>query len=136
MKLLGDNCAVFGIVRDTACVEDIYRGLDFLQHRGQQFCGIATYDGGRIYLITHYGQVGNTFNSHELETFKGNMGIGHVSLKERQPMMWQGAVGEIAVAFSGNIINSEELLTEMKDRGKWLIWFEPLLPSLRLKFRY
>lgn len=118
MKLMGDNCGVFGIVKDTDCVEDIYRGLDFLQHRGQQFCGIATYDGKRIYLITHYGQVGNTFTSHELETFKGNMGIGHVSLKERQPMMWQGAVGEIAVVFSGNIINSEALLAEMKDRGE------------------
>jgi amidophosphoribosyltransferase len=118
MKSIGDNCGVFGIVKETDCVEDIYRGLDFLQHRGQQFCGIATYDGGRIYLITHYGQVGNTFTSHELETFKGSMGIGHVSLKERQPMMWQGAVGEIAVAFSGNIINSEDLLTEMKDRGE------------------
>jgi amidophosphoribosyltransferase len=118
MKSMVENCGIFGIVRDTDCVEDIYRGLDFLQHRGQQFCGIATYDGSRIYLITHYGQVGNTFTSRELETFKGNMGIGHVSLKERQPMMWQGAVGEIAVAFSGNIINSEELLEEMKDRGE------------------
>ena len=118
MKSIGDNCAVFGIVKETDCVEDIYRGLDFLQHRGQQFCGIATYDGKRIYLITHYGQVGNTYTSHELETFKGNMGIGHVSLKDRQPMMWQGAVGEIAVAFSGNIINSRALLTEMKDRGE------------------
>jgi len=118
MKSTGDNCAVFGIVKETECVEDIYRGLDFLQHRGQQFCGIATYNGKRIYLITHYGQVGNTFTSHELETFRGNMGIGHVSLKERQPMMWQGAVGEIAVAFSGNIINSEALLGEMKERGE------------------
>ena len=118
MKSIGDNCGVFGIVKETNCVEDIYRGLDFLQHRGQQFCGIATCGGGRIHLITHYGQVGNTFTSHELETFKGNMGIGHVSLKERQPMMWQGAVGEIAVAFSGNIINSKALLTKMKDRGE------------------
>ncbi|OPL11412.1 MAG: hypothetical protein AVO38_04460 [delta proteobacterium ML8_D] len=118
MNAMGENCGVFGIVRDTDCVEDIYRGLDFLQHRGQQFCGIATYDGNRIHVITHYGQVGNTFASHELETFKGSMGIGHVSLKERQPMMWQGAVGEIAVAFSGNIINNEELLKEMKDRGE------------------
>ncbi|RLB28259.1 MAG: amidophosphoribosyltransferase [Deltaproteobacteria bacterium] len=118
MKSIGDNCGVFGIAKETDCVQDIYRGLDFLQHRGQQFCGIATYDGKRIYLITHYGQVGNTFNPHELETFKGNIGIGHVSLKERQPMMWQGAVGEIAVAFSGNIINSEALLEEMKDRGE------------------
>jgi amidophosphoribosyltransferase len=118
MKSIGDNCGVFGIAKETDCVQDIYRGLDFLQHRGQQFCGIATYDGKRIYLITHYGQVGNTFTPHELETFKGNIGIGHVSLKERQPMMWQGAVGEIAVAFSGNIINSEALLEEMKDRGE------------------
>jgi amidophosphoribosyltransferase len=118
MKSMGDNCGVFGIVKEEDCVEDIYKGLDFLQHRGQQFCGIATYDGKRIYLITHYGQVGNTFTSQGLETFKGTMGIGHVSLKERQPMMWQGAVGEIAVAFSGNIINSEELLEEMKDRGE------------------
>jgi len=62
--------------------------------------------------------VGNTFTSNELETFKGSIGIGHVSLKERQPMVWQGAVGEIAVAFSGNIINSEALLKEMKDRGE------------------
>jgi amidophosphoribosyltransferase len=118
MKSTGDNCAVFGIVEETECVEDIYRGLDFLQHRGQQFCGIATYNGKRIHLITHYGQVGNTFTSHELETFRGTMGIGHVSLKERQPMMWQGAVGEIAVAFSGNIINSEALSGEMKERGE------------------
>jgi amidophosphoribosyltransferase len=118
MRRIGDNCGVFGIVKDTDCVEDIYRGLDFLQHRGQQFCGIATYDGNRIYLITHFGKVGNTYTSHELETFKGSMGIGHVSLKERQPMMWQGAVGEIAVAFSGNILNSEALLAEMKDRGE------------------
>ncbi|GAF75446.1 unnamed protein product, partial [marine sediment metagenome] len=58
MKSIGDNCGVFGIVKETDCVEDIYRGLDFLQHRGQQFCGIATYDGQRIYQITHYGQVG------------------------------------------------------------------------------
>ena len=118
MKSIGDNCGVFGIVKGADCVEDIYRGLDFLQHRGQQFCGIATCGGGRIRLITHYGQVGNTFSSHELETFKGNMGIGHVSLKERQPMVWQGAVGEISVAFSGNIINSEALLTEMKEKGE------------------
>ena len=118
MKQIGDNCAVFGIIKDEDCADDIYKGLDFLQHRGQQFCGIATFNGKRIFLITHYGQVRNTFTSQELDGFKGNMGIGHVSLKERQPMMWQGAVGEIAVAFSGNIINSKDLLKEMKDRGE------------------
>jgi amidophosphoribosyltransferase len=114
---MGDNCGVFGITEETPCVNDIFQALDFLQHRGQQFCGIATYDETRIRMITHYGTASHTFTPHELETFKGTMGIGHVSLKERQPMMWQGAVGEIAVAFSGNITNSEALLTEMKERG-------------------
>lgn len=118
MKPTGDNCAVFGIIKDEDCADDIYKGLDFLQHRGQQFCGIATFNGKRIFLITHYGLVRNTFAPQELDGFKGNMGIGHVSLRERQPMMWQGAVGEIAVAFSGNIINSKDLLKEMKDRGE------------------
>ena len=33
MNLLGDNCGVFGIVEETPCVNDIYRALDFLQHR-------------------------------------------------------------------------------------------------------
>ena len=117
MIRMGDNCGVFGIAEETPCVNDIYRALDFLQHRGQQFCDIATFDETRIRMITHYGTAGHTFTPHELETFKGTMGIGHVSLKERQPMMWQGAVGEIAVAFSGNITNSKALLTEMMERG-------------------
>jgi amidophosphoribosyltransferase len=117
MILMGDNCGVFGIAEETQCVNDIFQALDFLQHRGQQFCGIATFEETRIRMITHYGTAGHTFTPRELETFQGSMGIGHVSLKERQPMMWQGAVGEIAVAFSGNIINNQALLTEMKERG-------------------
>ena len=112
-----DNCGVFGISSNTECVHDIYNGLDFLQHRGQEYCGIATF-GDKIHMVTHYGKVAMTFNDQELAYLKGTRGIGHVSLWERQPMTWQSQLGEIAVAFSGNIINADQLLKELKNQGK------------------
>jgi amidophosphoribosyltransferase len=117
MKSVRDNCGVFGIYSDSECVIDIYQGIDFLQHRGQEYCGLATFDG-KIHQTTHHGKVANTFTDQELSHLTGTWGIGHVSLWERQPVMWQSRVGEIAVAFSGNLINSTELVEEMKSRGQ------------------
>jgi len=111
-----DNCGVFGIYSTRPCVYDIYNGLDFIQHRGQEYCGIATYDG-RIHQVTHHGKVGNSFSAQDLSYLHGNWGIGHVSLWERQPMSWQAKVGDISLAFSGNIINAEELIAELKRQG-------------------
>ena len=117
MKSVQENCGVFGLYSTDECVQDIYQGIDFLQHRGQQYCGISTF-GERMHQVTHYGKVANTFTDQELGYLKGTWGIGHVSLKERQPVMWESRLGEIAVGFSGNIVNSEELIKEMLDRGK------------------
>jgi amidophosphoribosyltransferase len=143
MREIQENCAVFGIYSKRECVGYIYRGIDFLQHRGQEYCGISTYDPGQtdatqmdlipsrekeydgdssfgreINHATHHGKVIDNFSDEELRGLKGRWGIGHVSLRERQPMKWQSRLGEIAVAFSGNVINSEELMQEMMDRGK------------------
>jgi len=143
MKSMQDNCGVFGIYSKQDCVYDIYRGIDFLQHRGQEYCGISTFDqvvdrekqidffrnrdddevwdttpGDQINHVTHHGKVINTFTDEELRSLTGRWGIGHVSLWERQPMKWHSRLGEIAVAFSGNVMNSAELMQEMMDRGK------------------
>lgn len=42
MDEIRDNCGVFRIYAKTDCVNDIYNGLDFLQHRGQEYCGIGS----------------------------------------------------------------------------------------------
>jgi len=143
MKSIRENCGLFGLYSQRDCVHDIYQGIDFLQHRGQEYCGISTYSyntkrmkqidfletqkeerdsdisfGKEINHVTHHGKVINTFTDEELQTLKGHWGIGHVSLWERQPMKWQTRLGEIAVAFSGNVINADELMKEMMDRGK------------------
>ena len=117
MKSLQDNCGVFGLCSDTECVHDIFQGIDFLQHRGQEYCGISTFDGN-IRQVTHYGKVAGTFTDNDLEYLEGTRGIGHVSLWERQPVRWQCQLGEIAVAFSGNVLNAGELIAGMKARGK------------------
>ncbi len=113
---IGDNCGIFGVYSRRACVQDIYNGLDFLQHRGQEFCGIAAFED-RIRQTTHHGRAANAFTDQELDYLKGSWGIGHVSLKERQPMNWQTRMGDISLAFSGNIINSATLIHDMKNQG-------------------
>lgn len=117
MKSLQDNCGLFGLDSDGQCVHEILQGIDFLQHRGQQFCGISTFDAV-IRQVTHHGKVANTFKDEDLRYLEGTKGIGHVSLWERQPVRWQSQLGEIALAFSGNIINAKELVAEMQERGK------------------
>jgi len=116
MSEVKDNCGVFGIYSQCPCVYDVYNGIDFLQHRGQEYCGIATFDR-HIHQVTHHGKVGNSFTEQDLLYLKGNWGIGHVSLWERQPMAWQSRLGNISVAFSGNVINAEEIIAAMKDQG-------------------
>ncbi len=117
MKSLQDNCGVFGLYSDAQCAHDIFQGIDFLQHRGQEYCGISTFDGS-IRQVTHYGKVAATFTYEELNYLQGTWGIGHVSLWERQPVKWQCQLGEIAVAFSGNVLNADALVADMKARGK------------------
>jgi len=113
----GENCGIFGIYSNVECAGDIYRGIDFLQHRGQEYCGISTFDGS-LHHMTHHGKVINMFTDEEIKGLRGRWGIGHVSLWERQPMKWQTQVGEIAVAFSGNVMNAEALMKDMMHRGK------------------
>ncbi|MBN2567866.1 MAG: amidophosphoribosyltransferase [Deltaproteobacteria bacterium] len=142
MRLLKDKCGIFGIYSTSDCVLDIYRGIDFLQHRGQEYCGISTFDDSseretqidfleilneenddsafnrEINHVTHHGKIIDSFTDRELINLKGKWGIGHVSLWERQPMKWQTKDGEVSIAFSGNVINSDELMKEMMNRGK------------------
>jgi len=91
--------------------------IDFLETQKEERDSDISF-GKEINHVTHHGKVINTFTDEELQTLKGHWGIGHVSLWERQPMKWQTRLGEIAVAFSGNVINADELMKKMMDRGK------------------
>ena len=112
-----DNCGIVGIYSKENCVNDIYLGIDFLQHRGQEYCGIATVRNNEISLITHRGRVGERFTELEFQSLAGNFGIGHVSLRDRQPLRLETNLGSFAACFSGNIINADELFLDLKRKG-------------------
>ncbi len=118
-RILNENCGIFGLYAvDTSSTvaKNIYYGIFKLQHRGQKYCGIASY-GNDINLITHKGFVRHTFSSDDLDSMDGNFGIGHTSLKERQPIILISKIGKFAIAFSGNIINGMQLRKELEQKG-------------------
>ena len=59
----------------------IYYGLFALQHRGQESCGIAVSDtsGPKGLVLSHKGMglCNEVFTPEDLESMKGNIGVGH-----------------------------------------------------------
>jgi len=117
-----DNCGVFGFFGKENCAKKINLALHFLQHRGQQYCGISTSNGKKVAIQSHKGRVYGSFSREDFEQLRGNFGIGHVSLMDRQPMTLHSKLGDFSICFSGNISNSKELITELKEKGHsfWL----------------
>ena len=73
-----EECGVFGIsdIEDASALTAL--GLHALQHRGQEGCGIVTFDGKQYYSEKRFGLVGDNFNKEKiLEKLKGNYAIGH-----------------------------------------------------------
>ena len=93
-------------------------GLHALQHRGQEGCGIVTFDGEKYYSEKRFGLVGDNFNKEKvLKNLKGNHAIGHNrysttgenTLRNIQPFFADTNAGGIGVAHNGNLTNSISL---------------------------
>lgn len=110
-------CGIFAVssVKDNI-IDDLFLGTFYLQHRGQQYCGLSTFAGEGIKIRTHRGMVRETFND-DLAGMDGQMGIGHAALKDRQPIKLDSKMGEFTICFEGNVINIAELTEELKKQG-------------------
>ncbi|MFH1386266.1 MAG: amidophosphoribosyltransferase [bacterium] len=110
-------CGIFAISSAKEnIVDDLFIGTFYLQHRGQRYCGLSTWAGDGIKVKTHRGLVRAAFES-DLGELDGKMGIGHTSLKDRQPIKLDSKMGEFTICFEGNIINAAELTDELKKQG-------------------
>ncbi len=112
---LREECGVFGVFgsRDAAALTAL--GLHALQHRGQEACGIVTFDGQRFHSERRLGLVGDGLNEQDvIERLKGDVAIGHVrysttgepALRNVQPLFADLYSGGFAVAHNGNITNA------------------------------
>ena len=110
-----EECGVFGIsnFEDASALTAL--GLHALQHRGQEGCGIVSYDGKKYYSEKRYGLVGDNFNNEKvLKKLPGNFAIGHnrysttggTTLRNIQPFFADTHAGGIGVAHNGNLTNA------------------------------
>ena len=110
-----EECGVFGIsnCEDAAALTAL--GLHALQHRGQEGCGIVSYDGKKYYSEKRFGLVGDNFNNEKvLKNLEGNFAIGHNrysttgnnTLRNIQPFFADTHAGGIGVSHNGNLTNA------------------------------
>ena len=123
---LKEECGVFGIsnTRDASALTAL--GLHALQHRGQEGCGIVSFDGKKYYSEKRFGLVGDNFNKEKvLNNLKGNYAIGHNrysttgnnTLRNIQPFFADTNAGGIGVAHNGNLTNSISLRKRLVEEG-------------------
>jgi len=121
-----EACGVFGIYAPgEAAARVTFFALYALQHRGQESAGIAVSDGHSAALYKDMGLVSQVFNEEKLRPLKGHIAIGHVRYStadasrpvSAQPFLLESALGPIAVAHNGNLVNHEDLRQELFERG-------------------
>ena len=123
---LKEECGVFGIsnIKDASALTAL--GLHALQHRGQEGCGIVSFDGEKYYSEKRFGLVGDNFNKEKvLNNLKGNYAIGHNRysttgnniIRNIQPFFADTNAGGIGVAHNGNLTNSISLRKKLVNEG-------------------
>jgi amidophosphoribosyltransferase len=101
-------------------LDDLFWLTFYQQHMGEEYAGLATYDGGNINIRTHRGLFRPTFNQ-DLRGLEGTMGIGYCG-DNREPILVDTKFGEFAACYSGNIINRDELVERLKTGGHSFAW--------------
>ena len=123
---LKEECGVFGISNSVDASALTALGLHALQHRGQEGCGIVSYDGQKYYSEKRFGLVGDNFNKQKvLKGLPGNYAIGHnrysttgdTTLRNIQPFFADTNTGGIGVAHNGNLTNAITLRKKLVEDG-------------------
>lgn len=107
---------VFGIVSSENCASDLFKGTFYLQHRAQDYCGLALNDKDGLRDYTHKGLIKQQFPKQFIKKLSGTSGIGCVS-DNRQPVSEFNRIGGIITGFDGNLLNCQALKDLLLKRG-------------------
>ncbi len=112
---LREECGVFGISNHVDASALVALGLHALQHRGQEGCGIVSFDGKNYHSEKRQGLVGDHFtNNDTIQKLPGKFAIGHnrysttgeTSLRNIQPFFADLHMGGLSIAHNGNLTNA------------------------------
>ena len=120
------ECGVFGVWNIAEATAITALGLHALQHRGQEACGIASFDGQLFHTERHMGHVGEAFSGTDLvHRLPGRYALGHTRyatagasvLRNVQPMFADLEASGIAIAHNGNLTNFRALHSQLVAEG-------------------
>ncbi len=123
---LREECGIFGISNHDDSSALVALGLHALQHRGQEGCGIVSYDGKNYHSEKRQGLVGDHFTKGDvIKKLPGNFAIGHnrysttgeTSLRNIQPFFADLHGGGISIAHNGNLTNALSLRDSLVKGG-------------------
>jgi amidophosphoribosyltransferase len=119
-------CGIFGIYAPGREVARIaHFGLLALQHRGQESAGIAVSDEAQLTVLRDMGLVAQVFTEETLRGLDGQAAIGHTRYSttgatlwtNAQPSVQHGDGRAVAIAHNGNLTNTAELRSELREAG-------------------
>jgi len=122
-----DACGVFGVWAPGEEVAKLtFYGLYALQHRGQESAGIAVSDGHNITVFKDMGLVSQVFTESALESLVGYIAIGHTRYSTTGSSCWDNAqptfrataTGHLALSHNGNLTNTHELSSRLREVRK------------------
>lgn len=121
-----EECGVMAVWNHPDAAQLTYLGLYAQQHRGQEAAGIVSLGPtGKHLHHKGLGLVGEVFQESDLGRLEGVSAIGHVRysttgqnvLTNAQPLTANFITGPIAFCHNGNIVNSDELKSELMREG-------------------
>ena len=123
---LREECGIFGISNHEDASALVALGLHALQHRGQEGCGIVSFDGKNYHSEKRQGLVGDHFtDSTTIKKLPGKFAIGHnrysttgeTSMRNVQPFFADLHMGGLSVAHNGNLTNALLLRESLVKEG-------------------
>src|SRR5438034_5663243 len=124
-----EMCGVFGAVlpesfdaggAEAGAVAAL--GLFALQHRGQESAGLAVSDGEQLMVYKDLGMVSSVLDERRLPSLRGRLAIAHCRYSTTGSTVWENAqptfrLGPrraIAIGHNGNLVNTRELLGQLR----------------------
>ena len=123
---LHEECGVLGIYGVGKAPRKAFLGLQALQHRGQQACGMAVAaPDGTLSVHKGAGLVKDVFSEADLSGLEGDTCIGHVrypttevgGMENIQPFKTTCRAGTFALAHNGNIVNADNIKDRLEAQG-------------------
>lgn len=110
----------FGVASKEDCIFDLFYGTDYHSHLGTRRAGMAVYDAEKGFDRAIHNIESSYFRpkfERDIQSMRGNCGIGVISDYESQPLVIRSHLGVFAIATVGKINNTGRILAHLSTGG-------------------